>query len=121
MLNGFGGNTPVLLNRWMSASMTEVKHLLQSKAGKAQRGGVTDCFSIEFFLAAIIPQPGSHAFRRQITVIGFSGGKYIQFFSPVYRISYWPSRFSHKKAQKAQRPLGVFCASCASCGENLCS
>jgi hypothetical protein len=44
MLNGFGGNTPVLLNRWMSASMTEVKRLLQSKAGKAQRGGVTYCF-----------------------------------------------------------------------------
>jgi hypothetical protein len=65
MLNGSGGETPVLPglpDRWISASMTGVKRLLQSKSGKAQRGGIADYFSIEFFLAAIIPQPGSQTF-----------------------------------------------------------
>jgi hypothetical protein len=86
----------------MSASITEVKHLLQSKAERISEAVLLTA-SIEFFLAAIIPQLGSHAFRGQTTVIGFSGGEYIQFFSPVYRISYRPRENSATKKHKRHK------------------
>jgi len=58
MLNGSGGNTPVLLNRWMSASMTEVKRLLQIKPGKAQREAVLlTAFRSSFFLQLLFRNP----------------------------------------------------------------
>jgi hypothetical protein len=63
MLNGFGGVTPVMPDRWMSASMTEVKRLLQVKSGKALEAVFLTTFRSISLLAAIIPRPGSHTFR----------------------------------------------------------